>query len=650
MAPKDSKEVDVQALYRELNTHKQNDDYEKAIKTCNRLLNHDGADSTAFHCKLVAMIHTKKFEEALKQIEGSKFDFDFSFEAAYCYYRLNHLTKSLSVMEGVKNPQLKHQELKAQILYKLESYDTCFQLYRNIIKNSTDDFETERRTNFSAVAAQLGDSANIVTDDPETYELRYNSGCGLAAVGEYDRAEVELVEAEVQARKFLADEGEAAEDIEEEVGIIRVQLGYVMQKLGKEKEAQNIYNSVLKGKPDDIGLVAVASNNLLAINRDQNIFDSKKRLKAATAEGLDQKLTAVQRNMIARNQALLAMFTAQVDLCKQLVEQLDTSIVPDRNLILAGVLAKSGKFIAAVEQLEGDNDPNTILTAAQILLTAGEVGKAVAKLETLPTDWKYRHGVLSTLVSLYLALEDRKAAANLLKGATEWNMNKKVSNSADMAVVWRKTAEFHLNTGEPEVAAKSLEEMVRVSSDLRTMAQLVLAYAKFDLNKAMQAAKKLPPLDEESLAVDVNAMEESTFSMGKTLKRAPITPKTPKKDEGEGVVKKKNKKNKKRLPKNYNPNSNSTPDPERWLPRKERTGLKYLPGQKRIRKDKRKGEKFTGAQGTAPGQSEVFDYSAKVGAVKEPVKASPQPEPLPGPRQMKRGPTKSKKKISKKGF
>ena len=47
--------------------------------------------------------------------------------------------------------------------------------------------------------------------------------------------------------------------------------------------------------------------------------------------------------------------------------------------------------------------------------------------------------------------------------------------------------------------------------------------------------------------------------------QAPITPKTPKKDEGEGVIKKKNKKKKKRLPKNYNPNVD--PDPERWLPR-----------------------------------------------------------------------------------
>lgn len=36
--------------------------------------------------------------------------------------------------------------------------------------------------------------------------------------------------------------------------------------------------------------------------------------------------------------------------------------------------------------------------------------------------------------------------------------------------------------------------------------------------------------------------------------------------------KKSKKKRKKKLPKNYNPNVD--PDPERWLPRKERTGFK----------------------------------------------------------------------------
>ena len=48
---------------------------------------------------------------------------------------------------------------------------------------------------------------------------------------------------------------------------VQVQLAYVLQMQGKEKEAQAIYNNVLKNKPADIGLIAVASNNLLTLNR-----------------------------------------------------------------------------------------------------------------------------------------------------------------------------------------------------------------------------------------------------------------------------------------------------------------------------------------------------------------------------------------------
>jgi len=189
-----------------------------------------------------------------------------------------------------------------------------------------------------------------------------------------------------------------------------------------------------------------------------------------------------------------------------------------------------------------------------------------------------------------------------------------------MNIVWSKTAEFHMNSGEPAVAAKSLEEMLRLNFDLRTLAQLVLAYAKFDLNKAMEAAKKLPPFNEDSLKVDISALEESAFAMGKSLKKNPMTPRTPKKDDEGGVIKKKSKKKKKRLPKNYDPNS--TPDPERWLPMRERQSTRLL-GARRYRK--RKGDqKFTGAQGTAEGESETFDYSSKVAAGKEAV--SPQPE------------------------
>merc|ERR1739842_186253 len=97
--------------------------------------------------------------------------------------------------------------------------------------------------------------------------------------------------------------------------------------------------------------------------------------------------------------------------------------------------------------------------------------------------------------------------------------------------------------------------------------------------------------------------------MGKGCGSAnPMSPKKPQtpeqQQEAEELAKKKRKKKrKKRLPKNYDPKYD--PDPERWLPRKERTGYR------RTRKERRKGEKFTGAQGTSAGQAETYDYSKK---------------------------------------
>ena len=77
---------------------------------------------------------------------------------------------------------------------------------------------------------------------------------------------------------------------------------------------------------------------------------------------------------------------------------------------------------------------------------------------------------------------------------------------SDMKLVWRKAAEFHLKGDEPSVAAKSLEELLKSDpKDNTTLAQLVLAYAKFDLGKAMEMSKRLP--DFAGKVVDVDSLE-----------------------------------------------------------------------------------------------------------------------------------------------
>lgn len=87
-----------------------------------------------------------------------------------------------------------------------------------------------------------------------------------------------------------------------------------MQVQGREKDAQAVYNSILKKKPDDVGLLAIASNNSIALNKDQNLFDSKKKIRNATTDGLQHKLTSRQRKEIAINQCLLSLYTNQVNI------------------------------------------------------------------------------------------------------------------------------------------------------------------------------------------------------------------------------------------------------------------------------------------------------------------------------------------------
>ena len=99
----------------------------------------------------------------------------------------------------------------------------------------------------------------------------------------------------VNFRHFLYWEDQE-DEIHEEVGIIKfikVQLDCRMQRQGREKEA--IYNQVLRNEHIDIGLTAIASNNLIPVNKDQNIFDSKNSIKAATVKRLEAKLNFAQR-------------------------------------------------------------------------------------------------------------------------------------------------------------------------------------------------------------------------------------------------------------------------------------------------------------------------------------------------------------------
>lgn len=120
------------------------------------------------------------------------------------------------------------------------------------------------------------------------------------------------------------------------------------------KEAQQIYTSALKLKLDDIALTAVASNNAAVMNKDQNVFDSKKKIKAATNESLVHKLPSFQRKYIALNNAIFNYYTNQNDQCKKIcanIEKCWPELVIYSKVLSALTLLKCDKVNEALEVL-----------------------------------------------------------------------------------------------------------------------------------------------------------------------------------------------------------------------------------------------------------------------------------------------------------
>lgn len=114
-------------------------------------------DQTALHCKVVCLIQLSKFEEAYKFIEKNKLSSSLVLEKAYSEYRLNKPEQALKTIDyaGINPLPDSLKELRTQVVYRLERYDECFDAYKEIIKNTNDEYENERRTNLSAVVANL---------------------------------------------------------------------------------------------------------------------------------------------------------------------------------------------------------------------------------------------------------------------------------------------------------------------------------------------------------------------------------------------------------------------------------------------------------------------------------------------------------------
>ncbi|XP_029649361.2 signal recognition particle subunit SRP72 [Octopus sinensis] len=545
-------------LYSDLNKLKQSQDYERGIKVANKIIHENNGETLAFHCKMVCLINLGRFDEVMIAMKKyPSLSNDLKFEKAYCEYRLNRTNEALRTLREVTNPCLRTQELLAQVLYRLEQYEECLTLYKQLIKNSEDEFDEERQTNLAAVLSSLQMWNKKQVEDPGlkdlSYELCYNKACLMIGQNKFKDAEEKLEKAEVVCRRSFEDDPESTEeDINEEVAVLRTQLAYVLQKQGRPEEALQIYNQVLKTKPSDIGVTAVASNNIVTLNKEQNVFDSKKKIKAATSGSVHQKLMSMQQRKIKMNQGLLYMYTNQSDQVRNVVKELQDKFSDASSAVLIEVAqhVRDKHVPKAIEVLKNyiakDSDDERIkLILSQLYLSQGSVFQACDVLKSIET-LRNKPAVVGVLVSLYVSQEDVQSASKTLNDAVSWH-KQNMPNSPELMVLMKANAKFQMKHGDPQQAASLLEEISKKNpKDSHILAQLFSAYSLFDSKKAEQISHQLPSVDEIISGVDVDELEKSFSSMApKYLKRIQKTEPSPSSD-GVLLIKTKKKKKKKK--------------------------------------------------------------------------------------------------------
>ncbi|CCD69012.1 Signal recognition particle subunit SRP72 [Caenorhabditis elegans] len=588
-------------------------DYQKALTSANKLIRKYPKETFAFKCKLVAQIQLSQYADALELIRKTPAHQmgHVGFEKAYIHYRQDELDEAIKELNTCDKDDVKALELKAQVFYKQENYQQAYDIYLYLLKNHSDDSDELRRANFLAVQARLEAQGvkQAVAETEDSYSQLYNRACVEIEAEKLPQALESLEKALKTCRKSFEDEDREEDEIEEELDSIRVQKAYVLQRMGQKAEALAIYEKVQAANHPDSSVKATITNNIPAASSDFALPESRKRFKAALQ--IDQtKLTRRQRLTLMLNNALVLLLSNQREPCKRALEELVAKFGSSKDvaLIEATLHFKMGDAEAALKVLAG-SDLEQSLARLHVLLNAGRLPEAVGAIRDLPISGKL--GASSLLTSTLIAADSRdEAVKELVAASTAKNQTPEALKS-----ILEDLVEVEQQRGNETAATKHLEKLVeKFPEDLQLQCRLVGAYSKTDPKKAESLSAKLFP---ETMEVDVNVdeLEDSDWILYGEKYRQKKEAKSPQTAEIAATRKLKiatKRKRKIRLPKNYN--SAVTPDPERWLPRQERSTYK----RKRKNREREIGR---GTQGSSSANPNV-----------EYVTASPNsPRPLPGP-------------------
>ncbi|KAI9773607.1 MAG: Signal recognition particle core component [Geoglossum simile] len=578
-------------------------DHEEVLEAADTVLKESGTDVEALHVKIVALLRLDRYEDALRVLEegGDRLKERAALEWAYALYKVGRYSdaEGAAMRAGGKSRGLNHVE--AQTYYRLENFSKAVEIYRQMSKDLSGAVENEDndlRINSRATDAQLEWSSRgqLVQkrrpgrEDLEAFGMAYNTACGSIARGELGQGEVLLRRAKdlCNALEELSDEEKIAEVLP-----IAVQQIYVLIRLGKIQEAEKLSSEIsIEGIPEASTRMIAQNNSLVATERLTNPYLAHRVFHSSPPIPKTGRPFGFQSSLLRRNNYTIELVSLKYagvvkSTARYLSEHTSPTLSADVNsisVINAAAHAQNQIGKAGLKEVlplleKRRNDVGLVMLVLQLYLLTNNHGSATSILESFfklleaspaPTDQDVRFapGLIGILVSLY-SLQGRKSQirTELAKAASYWRRKSKPSSA-----LLRAAGKALLESPKTEDRAAAAEIFKNLKSQDPTDRLSVAGYIashvtpSSDLSNFQVDVDKLGPIPR----VDAAALEEAgvphipAASSGISKKRIA--------DTADELPPTKKRVRKSRLPNDYDPNK--LPDPERWLPLRDRSSYR----------------------------------------------------------------------------
>lgn len=617
-------------------------DHDEILKAANAAINASKRDTNAQRTRVVALLKLDRFDDALRAIAegGDGLEKECLFEKSYALYKSGQLEdaeKTLRTASGSFKSSRPFRHLTAQVAYRAEKFSDAADAYHHLSQETggLPGEENDLRINLLATNAQLewNGLGNLLgeqerqpsRDHLEAFETAYNAACTCIARGDFTRASVFLKRAQDLCE---ASEDLCAEEKKAELLPIMVQHAYVLERLGKEADAVALHNSIVASEIPEAPTRAITQNNQVAIGvAGRNPYLSHRLLEKTTKLSNSDRLFEYQASVLRRNKYALSLQMQKFDGLESSTSKLILqSPSPTTSVEVAGLgvinaaahthlRADAGALRGILPLLEKrPTDIGLLLTIIQLYVQLNKPGPALTlldvflkRLEAVSTpnyqDARYAPGLVAVAVALYrLQGRQNSIRAELAKASTYWRSKSKDSSASllrEAGVELLKSS----NRDDIMSAGDTFEALVAKSEDdLVAVAGLVASFANEDYSKIEPYLQSLTPI--ERLTAGTNIQELVNAGVASVPTSTSLGKKRPVEREPEKAVKRRRKT---RLPKNFE--EGKLPDPERWLPLRDRST--YRPKGKKGRK---RAQEIT--QGGVVREEETLELVGGAGAVK----------------------------------